>query len=177
MIAEISKDRYRVFMGELSSRANISTASTKPQSGHMQTDINRDGSHHVLNLRVEMVPTLYGQDAVLRLFNFDESLLNLDLLGITEAVGTAPYAQSDADLLCGICERLVSVGELLLDFGGFEGLVGLTGAVKVSRIPGVDLKLHTVLVVQILKIRKVFESLLFGGAFVGAVDPGEILRL
>lgn len=32
-----------------------------------------------------MVPTLYGQDAVLRLFNFDESLLNLDLLGITEA--------------------------------------------------------------------------------------------
>jgi type II secretory ATPase GspE/PulE/Tfp pilus assembly ATPase PilB-like protein len=26
---------------------------------------------------------MYGQDAVLRLFNFDESLLNLDLLGIT----------------------------------------------------------------------------------------------
>ena len=84
-VAEISKDRYRVFMGELSSRANISTASTKPQSGHMQTDINRDGSHHVLNLRVEMVPTMYGQDAVLRLFNFDESLLNLDLLGITRS--------------------------------------------------------------------------------------------
>ena len=34
------------------------------------------------NLRVETVLTLYGQDAVLRLFNFDESLLNLDLLGI-----------------------------------------------------------------------------------------------
>jgi len=27
---------------------------------------------------------MYGQDAVLRLFNFDESLLNLDLLGITK---------------------------------------------------------------------------------------------
>jgi type II secretory ATPase GspE/PulE/Tfp pilus assembly ATPase PilB-like protein len=27
---------------------------------------------------------MYGQDAVLRLFNFDESLLNLDLLGISE---------------------------------------------------------------------------------------------
>jgi type II secretory ATPase GspE/PulE/Tfp pilus assembly ATPase PilB-like protein len=35
-----------------------------------------------LNIRVETVPTLYGQDAVLRLFNFDESMLNLDLLGI-----------------------------------------------------------------------------------------------
>ena len=84
-VAEISKDRYRIFMGELSSRANISTASTKPQSGHMQMDIDRNGAHHVLNLRVEMVPTMYGQDAVLRLFNFDESLLNLDLLGITKS--------------------------------------------------------------------------------------------
>ena len=82
-VAEISKDKYRIFMGELSSRANISTASNKPQSGHMQMDIHRDGASHVLNIRVEMVPTMYGQDAVLRLFNFDESLLNLDLLGIT----------------------------------------------------------------------------------------------
>ncbi len=82
-VAEISKDKYRIFMGELSSRANISTASNKPQSGHMQMDIHRDGASHVLNIRVEMVPTMYGHDAVLRLFNFDESLLNLDLLGIT----------------------------------------------------------------------------------------------
>ena len=71
-------------MGELSSRASVSIASTKPQSGHMQKDITRDGATHLLNIRVEMVPTMYGQDAVLRLFNFDESLLNLDLLGITK---------------------------------------------------------------------------------------------
>ena len=82
-VAEISRDRYRIFMGELSSRANVSIASKKPQSGHMQKDITRDGATHLLNIRVEMVPTMYGQDAVLRLFNFDESLLNLDLLGIT----------------------------------------------------------------------------------------------
>ena len=83
-VAEISRDRYRIFMGELSSRASVSIASTKPQSGHMQKDITRDGATHLLNIRVEMVPTMYGQDAVLRLFNFDESLLNLDLLGITK---------------------------------------------------------------------------------------------
>ena len=83
-VAEISKDKYRIFMGELSSRAGVSTASNRPQSGHMQMDIHRDGASHVLNIRVEMVPTMYGQDAVLRLFNFDESLLNLDLLGITQ---------------------------------------------------------------------------------------------
>ncbi len=83
-VAKIDKDRYRIFMGELSARANISTASTKPQSGHMQQDIYRNGTSHLLNIRVEMVPTMYGQDAVLRLFNFDESLLNLDLLGLSE---------------------------------------------------------------------------------------------
>jgi len=83
-VATISRDRYRIFMGELSSRANISIAANTPQSGHMQMDISRDGSSHTLNIRVEMIPTLYGQDAVLRLFNFDENILNLDLLGLTE---------------------------------------------------------------------------------------------
>lgn len=83
-VANIDKDRYRIFMGELSSRANVSTASNQPQSGHMQKDIYRDGSSHLLNIRVETIPTLYGQDAVLRLFNFDESLLNLDLLGLSD---------------------------------------------------------------------------------------------
>ena len=83
-VADIDKTRYRVFMGELSSRANVSTASNKPQSGHMQKEVTRDGASHVLNIRVETIPTMYGQDAVLRLFNFDESLLNLDLLGLSE---------------------------------------------------------------------------------------------
>ena len=84
-VADLSKDRYRVIMGELSSRANVSAASTKPQSGHLQTEIHRGKSTHILNVRVETVPTMYGQDAVLRLFNFDESLLQLDLLGLSEA--------------------------------------------------------------------------------------------
>lgn len=82
-VAQIDKDRYRVIMGELSSRANISSAATKPQSGHMQQDIFRGSSSHLLNIRVETVPTMYGQDAVLRLFNFDETLLNLNLLGLS----------------------------------------------------------------------------------------------
>ncbi|MBR2708812.1 Flp pilus assembly complex ATPase component TadA [Candidatus Saccharibacteria bacterium] len=83
-VANIDKDKYRIFMGELSSRANVSVASNKPQSGHMQKEIHRDGVTHMLNIRVETIPTMYGQDAVLRLFNFDESLLNLDLLGLSD---------------------------------------------------------------------------------------------
>ena len=83
-VASINRDKYRIFMGELSSRANVSTASNRPQSGHMQKEVSRDGATHVLNIRAETIPTMYGQDAVLRLFNFDESLLNLDLLGLSE---------------------------------------------------------------------------------------------
>lgn len=83
-VADLAKDRYRVLMGALGSRANISIAATVPQSGHMQKEITRENSTHLLNLRIETVPTMYGQDAVMRLFNFDESLLNLDLLGIPE---------------------------------------------------------------------------------------------
>ncbi len=83
-VADINRDRYRIFMGELSSCAGISTAAKTAQSGHMQKDIERDGKSHLLNIRVETVPTMYGQDAVLRLFNFDETLLNLDLLGLSE---------------------------------------------------------------------------------------------
>lgn len=83
-VADLERERYRIIMGELASRAGVSSAANTPQSGHMQREITRDGATHLLNIRVETVPTLYGQDAVMRLFNFDESMLNLDLLGIQE---------------------------------------------------------------------------------------------
>ncbi|NLA42814.1 type II/IV secretion system protein [Candidatus Saccharibacteria bacterium] len=90
-VANLEKDRYRVLMAALSSRANISTAATTPQSGHMNKEVTRDGVTHILNLRVEAVPTLYGQDVVMRLFNFDTAQLNLDLLNI------APKERAEID--------------------------------------------------------------------------------
>lgn len=83
-VAVLEGDRYRVIMATLASRAGISTAANEPQSGQIHHDIHRDGASHVLNLRIETVPTLFGQDAVMRLFNFDTSMLNLDLLSISE---------------------------------------------------------------------------------------------
>ena len=83
-VAILEKDRYRVLMAALSSQANISTASRAPQSGHMHKEIYDPSTNatHLLNLRVEAVPTMYGQDLVPRLFNFNTDDLNLDLLGI-----------------------------------------------------------------------------------------------
>lgn len=82
-VATMSHDKYRVLQGSLASRANISTAATEPQTGHMQ----RESSHEpgrLINMRIETVPTAYGMDVVVRLFNFDEAMLQLDVLGLSE---------------------------------------------------------------------------------------------
>jgi len=84
-VADLSSDRYRAVEAALGSRANVSTASKSPQSGHLQKEIKTETGTRLLNVRVETVPTLYGQDAVLRLFNFDEAMLQLDSLGIGES--------------------------------------------------------------------------------------------
>lgn len=84
-IATLDKDKYRVLIGAIASRANISTAATTAQTGHIQQEIkNTDGSSRLLSMRIETVPTIYGQDAVLRLFNFDPKLLNLEHLGLNQ---------------------------------------------------------------------------------------------
>lgn len=123
-VAEISRDRYRIFMGELSARADISTASKKPQSGHMQQEIHRKGATHLLNIRVETIPTMYGQDAVLRLFNFDETLLNLDLLGLS------PH-------------ELATIEEIISHPRGLVLMVGPTGSGKSTTLYSILNALNT----------------------------------
>ncbi|HEX6462278.1 MAG TPA: GspE/PulE family protein [Candidatus Saccharimonadales bacterium] len=83
-VANVTHDKYRVLLASIASRANISTAATREaQTGHMTQQVTKaDGQADILNMRIETVPTVYGQDAVVRLFNFDVSLLNLDNLGL-----------------------------------------------------------------------------------------------
>lgn len=83
-VAKLSLEKYRVLFASIASRANISTAAGDAQTGHMQQDIvEANGNKRLLNMRIETVPTIYGQDAVIRLFNFDANLLRLDNLGMT----------------------------------------------------------------------------------------------
>ncbi len=84
-VAQLTSEKYRILLASIASRGNISTASTDAQTGHMLQDIRKeDGTQHVLNMRIETVPTVYGQDVVIRLFNFDNNLLNLKNLGMNE---------------------------------------------------------------------------------------------
>lgn len=94
-IAEISHSKYRELFFAIASAANLSTAAKEAQSGHIVREITADyaqkfGEHvdienyeaHTLNMRIETVPTSYGQDAVIRLFNFRTDMLNMDVLGL-----------------------------------------------------------------------------------------------
>lgn len=82
-IAEISHEKYRVLQASIATKANISTIGSDAQTGHMQMDLKRDdGQIRELNMRIETVPTIYGQDAVVRLFNFDDSMLDLNRLDL-----------------------------------------------------------------------------------------------
>ena len=82
-IATISHDKYRILQAAIASRANVSTASREAQSGHMQ-HVPKDNPDRLLNMRIETIPTNYGQDAVIRMFNFDQELLQIDRLGLDE---------------------------------------------------------------------------------------------
>ncbi len=100
VIASLTREKYRVLLSSIASSANISTAAIGAQSGHIIRDIGElrqafkltsssgneldEIKDHTLNMRIETVPTVYGQDAVIRLFNFDADMLNMDVLGLSD---------------------------------------------------------------------------------------------
>ncbi len=84
-IAKISQEKYKQLMSSVAVVANLSTAASEPQSGHInQTYKMATGEEVEVNLRVETVPTIYGQDVVMRLFNMKLELMNLDSLMLSE---------------------------------------------------------------------------------------------
>lgn len=83
-VAYISHEKYRHLSASLASAANISTQEKDPQTGHISRAYKMaTGEEVTINLRVETVPTVYGMDVVMRLFNMNLELLNLSSLGLS----------------------------------------------------------------------------------------------
>lgn len=83
-VAVLKKDKYHTLFSAIASAAGLSTAAQDSQSGHIVRKVlGKDGQPQSLNMRVETVPTAYGQDVVMRLFTFDQSMLQLDMLGLS----------------------------------------------------------------------------------------------
>lgn len=81
-IAQLSHDKYRVLQASIASKANISTAAPEAQTGHMQQVSALEPGKNI-NMRIETVPTVYGQDVVIRIFRDDSQLLTLENLGLS----------------------------------------------------------------------------------------------
>lgn len=115
-IAVLSIEKYRVLVSAIASAGNISTASPDAQQGHISQKVRMaDGAEVAVNLRLETVPTINGIDIVMRLFNMNQEMYNLDRLGLSEV------------------ERRV-VDEIIAKPSGLVLVVGPTGSGKTTTL-------------------------------------------
>ncbi len=83
-IAKVSIEKTRILVSAIASAGNISTASEDAQQGHISQQVKMaDGNAVDVNLRLETVPTVSGMDIVMRLFNMQQEMYQLDRLGLT----------------------------------------------------------------------------------------------
>lgn len=83
-IAYLPYENYRHLMSVVASAANVSTSSDEAQQGHISRNYKlATGEDVTLNLRVETVPTVYGMDVVMRLFNLKLEFFKLENLGLS----------------------------------------------------------------------------------------------
>ncbi len=83
-IVVIPSERYDLFTSDLQMRANVKWGSDVPQGGRLSTTvISNEGDETPLNMRLETVPSLHGQDVVIRLFNLSVRYLNIQNLNLS----------------------------------------------------------------------------------------------
>lgn len=84
-IAVLPHDKYRILLSAIASAANVSTGIDEAQTGHINRSYRMvTGDEVTVNLRVETVPTAWGQDVVMRLFTMKMELLKIENLGLSE---------------------------------------------------------------------------------------------
>ena len=116
LIANLSFEKYRQVISAIAIAANVSTQDPEPQSGHIAKKFTLATGESVdVNLRVEVVPTAYGQDIVMRLFNTTMEMLDLNKLGLSEV------------------ERVV-VDDIIRHPTGLVMVVGPTGSGKTTTL-------------------------------------------
>lgn len=84
-VASIAYEKYRQMLSSLAIAANISTGVDEAQTGHINKQYTlASGESVTVNLRVEAVPTAYGMDVVMRLFNLKLEYFKLENLGLNK---------------------------------------------------------------------------------------------
>ena len=83
-VAHLSFEKYRILISAIASAGNVSTSADEAQQGHIAQRVTMaDGSQVDVNVRLETVPTINGMDVVMRLFNMQQEMYQLDRLGLS----------------------------------------------------------------------------------------------
>lgn len=84
-IATLNREKYHQLLSSIAIAADVSTGIDEAQTGHINKTYQlATGESVTVNLRVETVPTAYGQDVVMRIFTLKLELLKLENLGLNE---------------------------------------------------------------------------------------------
>jgi type II secretory ATPase GspE/PulE/Tfp pilus assembly ATPase PilB-like protein len=84
LIAVITHQKYRQLQQSIAVKANISTSAPDAQTGHLTQLIEHaDGTSKQLNMRIETVPTLYGQEQCSVYLIWTQIYLTLTTLDLT----------------------------------------------------------------------------------------------
>lgn len=84
-IGTLDKLRYRSLLGDIKIKGNVNVMSDQSLTGHINMDVtDAKNQTNTLNMRIEIIPALAGQDIVMRLFTIDERYLNLENIGLLE---------------------------------------------------------------------------------------------
>jgi type II secretory ATPase GspE/PulE/Tfp pilus assembly ATPase PilB-like protein len=115
-VAFIDHEKYRHMSAAIASAANVSVNVDESQTGHISRAFKMATGEEVqLNLRIETVPSFYGMDAVMRLFNMRIEMFKLDNLGLSD-------------------QESKVVGQVIKDPTGMVLIVGPTGSGKTTTL-------------------------------------------
>jgi len=78
-ILEIPRDRYDLLTSDLQLRAEAKWNADTPQSGRVSLELgSKEGGTEQVNMRLETIPSLHGQDVVIRLFNRSAGYMKIE---------------------------------------------------------------------------------------------------
>jgi type II secretory ATPase GspE/PulE/Tfp pilus assembly ATPase PilB-like protein len=88
-IITLSHERYDLLTSDLQMRAGAKWGGDVPQAGRISLDlISPEGVIAPVNMRLETIPSLHGQDVVIRLFTLNVAYLKLAALALSQTQRT-----------------------------------------------------------------------------------------
>lgn len=84
-IIQVPRERYDLLTSDLQLRAGAKWNADTPQSGRVSLElVSQAGTTEQVNMRLETIPSLHGQDVVIRLFNLAAGFMTIDHINLPQ---------------------------------------------------------------------------------------------